>query len=344
LLVGRRVVNKRDSFARSLVVSVSLQREGVTLIFCPVDAEAGLGGAPAVIVLSIGMVLGAAIVGFAVETIGEAVAVASTVAGAQKTFFDVSASSRNQKPLRILAILGDNVDHAVHGVRSPNSPARAANHFNAVDILHHRVLHFPVGPGQQGAVDAAAIDQDKHGAGEPAAESANSNGPFIGVDAGDFHAGSEPQRFGDGSRSGALDVYLSDDVNGGGRVPNLLWRLGGGADLEVAELLKAELLEGALRGLCVGRKLSMDSRRWPAEDEEQKNCGREKDPPVDLSNHHGLSGLHQYGLPSKLTRGTARGITAPICHSERSEESLRGFGSRKDREIPRSARNEKRGR
>src|SRR5579859_7877187 len=66
--------------------------------------------------------------------------------------------------------LGDNVDHAVPGVRPPDGTPGTADHFDALDILERNVKLVPVDPRTCGRVYAAAVDQHQHFVPEPVAE------------------------------------------------------------------------------------------------------------------------------------------------------------------------------
>ena len=54
-------------------------------------------------------------------------------------------------------------------------PPGAANDFDAVDVFHAGVLHFPVGAGEKRGVNSTAIYQDENGAREAAAEAADAD-------------------------------------------------------------------------------------------------------------------------------------------------------------------------
>ena len=75
---------------------------------------------------------------------------------------DVADQCRCLHAFGIGGLAGDDVDHAVCGVRSPNGSGGAANHLDAIDILQREILHIPVNTGEKRSVDISSIDQDKN--------------------------------------------------------------------------------------------------------------------------------------------------------------------------------------
>src|SRR5690606_33405036 len=57
---------------------------------------------------------------------------------------------RHQQSLRVPGGFADDVDHAVHRVRAPERRARAADDFDAFDVLEHRLLLVPNPPENSG--------------------------------------------------------------------------------------------------------------------------------------------------------------------------------------------------
>src|SRR5258707_530277 len=53
---------------------------------------------------------------------------------------DVAAANGNQCSLGVFGILGDDVDHPVHGIRSPDGSPWSTNDFDALHVLDHHVL------------------------------------------------------------------------------------------------------------------------------------------------------------------------------------------------------------
>src|SRR6185312_3170588 len=141
---------------------------------------------------------------------------AATVAEIGEALFHIAAAGGNECAARFLRVLRNDIDDAVDCVWPPDGAAGAADDLDAIDVFEQGVLHLPVSACEEGAVDGAAVDQDEDGAGEPAAESANADRPFVAIDAGDFDAGRKAQRLGDFRDTGAADVFARDDVDRGG--------------------------------------------------------------------------------------------------------------------------------
>src|SRR5579871_755858 len=159
LRIRGRVAGGDDAFSSSFVVDVALKSETIANAFCPIDAKSSLYRTPCVEFAIIRMKHGGAIETLRIGAVVN-IAAATALSHGDRSLLNITASGRGQSPLSVRSLAGNDVNDAVHGVRSPNGPAGAANHFDPVDVFHHRVLHFPVGPRQQGGVDSAAIDQD----------------------------------------------------------------------------------------------------------------------------------------------------------------------------------------
>src|SRR5207245_7652643 len=104
--------------------------------------------------------------------------------------------------------LGDNVDHAVDGIRAPQGGPGTADDFDAVHILEHDVLHVPVHTREKRGVDASAVNQNEQLVVESPVEPSRADGPFVLVDARHFQAWNHPQSIRDAGRPGAADIFL----------------------------------------------------------------------------------------------------------------------------------------
>src|SRR5213079_2989564 len=106
--------------------------------------------------------------------------------------------------------LADDVDHAIHRVCAPQGRARAADDFDAIDVLEHEVDRVPVGHGGQRVVDLPAIDQHEVTGGRQraAGQAARTGDPAARVDATDIHARHQPERFDDRARAAAAQVLV----------------------------------------------------------------------------------------------------------------------------------------
>src|ERR1035438_8837823 len=124
------------------------------------------------------MVFGTGVDAFSIDPIIEAAVVPAALPEIQKTLIHRAAPGRDKSPSGVFGVFGDDIDHAVDGVRAPDGAARSANDFDPVDVLDQRVLHFPVDTVKKRIVDAAAIDQHQKVPREAALESPNTDGPF----------------------------------------------------------------------------------------------------------------------------------------------------------------------
>ena len=205
----------------------------------PVHAKAGLGIAPIVVILPVLVVFGAAGETHAVDAIVEAVAVAAAVTGIDEALLFVSSARGNQRSVGLFGVLGNDVDDAIHRIRSPDRTARPADHLDPVDVLHHGVLNVPIRPVEKGRINGAAVDQHQYGSRQIGPKTANSDRPYVGVDAGDLHARRQPQRFRDAGGSGPPDILAGDDVDGRRGVEGLHRLLGRRGDFDLRQLFEA---------------------------------------------------------------------------------------------------------
>src|SRR5438445_497123 len=103
--------------------------------------------------------------GLAVHPIVEVPAVSGAVAEAEETLLEAPTSHGGKHTVSILSFLGNDIDDRVDRVRSPDGPARPANHLDSLHILQQRVLDLPVHSGKQRGVHAASVNEHKDGPG-----------------------------------------------------------------------------------------------------------------------------------------------------------------------------------
>src|SRR6202795_4554851 len=164
----------------------------VAIALFEVHAKAALHGTPGVIVHSVKVVLRAALESQGVHPVVEGAAVAAAKTRIKESLIEVASTHANKLAVRVLAGLGDDINHTVDGVWTPNRTARSTDDLDAINILQEHVLNFPVGARQQGCVDRPAINQYQNVAGEPAPKPSNADRPFVTAEASYFHAGSKP--------------------------------------------------------------------------------------------------------------------------------------------------------
>src|SRR5262249_44836073 len=135
--------------------------EGESVLFRmrPIGAEAALDRSPVVEVPIVGMKFWTTREALRVNAIVELV-FAGTVANIEEALLNIAAAAARHPPMGHAGALGDDVDHAIDGVRSPDCSSGPANYLNTIDVGEDGILHLPVSPGEQGGVNGATVDED----------------------------------------------------------------------------------------------------------------------------------------------------------------------------------------
>jgi hypothetical protein len=182
------------------------------------------------------------------------------VAQRAEGFLVVAAARFGVEPLTVLSGVRDDVDHAVHRVRSPDGASRSGDDLDALDVGEQDVLHVPEHARVERRVDAASVDQHEQLVGEIAAEAADRDRPLVRVVARDLDVRREPQRVRNRRHTAAADILRSDHVDGGRSHVEAFGPPRRRRDLELAELLDAQV-EGARGGLvCAPRRAGREDR------------------------------------------------------------------------------------
>src|SRR5579864_5790207 len=106
---------------------------------------------------------------------------------------DVSSLGCNHSSARFRSLLGKNIDHAVHGVRSPYRSSGASNHFNSRDILEGKIQDgVPKNARKGGGVHHATVDHYQQLIAELLVESTRTDGPGAAVDLRNVHSWHHP--------------------------------------------------------------------------------------------------------------------------------------------------------
>src|SRR5712692_5904788 len=101
------------------------------------------------------MKLGAPGEALTVHTVVEVLAVPGSVPETEGALVDVSAAAGHERSVGVFGVLGDDVDHSVDSVRSPDGATGTADHFDPVDVLEQCVLDIPPDTGKEWRVDAS---------------------------------------------------------------------------------------------------------------------------------------------------------------------------------------------
>ncbi len=238
----RLVERLRHVFAEASVVGVALQGEAAPAIERPVRAKAALAGAPAVVVVAVGVKLRAAIESLEIRAIVQRAGLTAVPNAAEGLIFR-AAAGRDEQALGVRGALGDDVDDSVHGIGAPQRSARTANHLDVIDVIEQRVLRFPVRASEQRRVDRAAVDQHEDRSRQTVGKAAHANRPDAGADARDLHAGREAQHFGNRSRARSADVFLRDHEDGRGDLNRRLGAARRRGDLQIEQVFQRHPLE-----------------------------------------------------------------------------------------------------
>ena len=97
-----------------------------------------------------------------VYTVVKTLAVAGTVPEIDKALIDISTAGGYQRSMGLLGSFGDDIDHRVDRICSPDGTAWASDDFDPFDIFKQGVLDLPINAGEQRRVNAPAIDKHEH--------------------------------------------------------------------------------------------------------------------------------------------------------------------------------------
>ena len=204
----------------------------------PIHPESALAELPVVKIVVIRVELGPPPKSHAIDAVAEVLAKSPSVTESAHTLLHTAGSRGNEPSAAVFGILGDDVDHAVHGICSPNSATRPANHFYAFHVLHHYFLQPPIDSGKKRRIHVPPIDHNEDRFGETVSESADADGPRAGVDLCNFNTGHQPQDLRDAGSAGTPDILLRQDVDCRRSALHFLRFLGDRCHFKVAELFK----------------------------------------------------------------------------------------------------------
>jgi Group II intron, maturase-specific domain len=180
----------------------------------------------------------------AVNAIVEPPTVPAPVTEAAVTLLNIAASQGHHRPVGILGALGDDVNHSIDGVRSPNGAARPTNHLNALNVLQRSGLNLPINTRKKRRVNAPSVDQYEQFAGDHRSKPAYAHRPVIRVDLCHFSPWRQAEDFGNVPGARPADILLGNDKNGSRRLPDRLGLFGRGRNFDVAQIYQAKLVQG----------------------------------------------------------------------------------------------------
>ena len=104
------------------------------------------------------MKLGAAGESFSINPVIKVVAVPGSVTKIDKSLIEISAPGRQQRPISLFGIFGNDVYNGIDSVCSPDGASGSSDDFNALNILEQCVLNLPVHSGEERRVNGPTID------------------------------------------------------------------------------------------------------------------------------------------------------------------------------------------
>lgn len=143
--------------------------------------------------------------------------------------------------LGLVGRVGDDIDDAIDGIGTPQGATRPADDLDAVDVVEEQILILPEDAGEEGIVHDAAVDEDQQLVGETVVEAACGDAPLAGVDVPGVDADGQAQGFGQARNPGAADLLAGEEIDGSGGLKEALLPAGGGEDLDVHQLLQAQV-------------------------------------------------------------------------------------------------------
>jgi hypothetical protein len=286
-----------------------LHGHDVTASRIPVDAKPALADAPVVELLSVRMELCAAREALTVHAIIEATAVPIPIPETAAALFDVAGFSRAEHPVGVSGAPGNDVDHAVDRVRTPDGASGAAGNLDTFDVREQRVLLFPIDAAEQRRVDAASVDQDEHGLRQPAPESTHADRPRVGVDASNFDTGNETQGICEIRHARATDIVTREHEDGGRCASDFFGFFRSAGHLDPPELLEAQPRERRL--VCRAGGRSRSEQRYEDTELTERQW-------TSLSNKVGCAARPEYPISSdrsgRVTSLVLHAATRPTTH------------------------------
>ena len=183
-----------------------------------------------------------------IGTIADGFPELSAILNGRKFPMGSATSQDNHGALRVAGFFGDDIDHAVDGVRSPDRAAGTTDHLYPRNVLQGKVERVPIHPAEGREINGAAIHHDQQFVAEKTVQAAGADRPRIGINLGDVHTGDHAQKIGNVRGSGPLNIIWSNHKDSSGRFGERLSLAGNGGDLDVHEVLDVHC--GEVRGLC----------------------------------------------------------------------------------------------
>src|ERR1700756_372682 len=195
------------------VIKVTLKRQRVAIVQFPICSESSLCHSPIIKLPTVRMELRATSESFPINTIIKGLPISGSIPKIQEALIEISTSRRCEYPMSVSGILGDDVNHGVDSICSPDRATWPAAHLDALDILQKCVLNLPPDSSEERRVDTSSVDKHQHRPREGASKSADPNRPCVRVDSRDFNPRCQAKDFWDARCTGAPNIFLGNNVD-----------------------------------------------------------------------------------------------------------------------------------
>ena len=133
-----------------------------------------------------------------------------------KSLVQIAATRHQHAAFGFPGFFGNDVDHAVDRVGSPDCSPRAADDFDAFDVLQGKVQRVPQNPAKGRGVHRPPVQHHQEFVAETSVKPAGINGPGVGINLRHIESGNHAQQIGNVGGAGTRNVGRGDDENGGG--------------------------------------------------------------------------------------------------------------------------------
>ncbi len=181
----------------------------------------------------------------------------SAVARAGKILRLRAAAGLRVKSLRVCGALGNDIDHAIDRIRSPQRAPRTADDFDAIDVFEQIVLHVPEHPRIKRRIDGPPIDHDQQLIAQVRIEPPCADGPIVRVLLRNLQIVGQAQRLRNARGAGTPDILVRYDLDRGGGLDQFFRMPRDRRHLDVHEVFDIQLFQladGGRAAVRLGRR------------------------------------------------------------------------------------------
>ncbi len=164
----------------------------------------------------------------------------------------------HQRALGLSRLFRDDVDDAVHGIRTPKGSARSSDDLHTFNVFQNDVDPIPEDPPEPHVVDRPTVDHHQHLVPDDLLEPAGGHRPGARPDSSNEHPGNHPEEIRQLLGPRPADVLRRDDENGRRRIEEMLLLLACGGDGHFEKVFQLELRDVRHRDGFFNR----GGRRW----------------------------------------------------------------------------------